>query len=325
MEYSHLRIAVKRYLLILICAEVLIFAGLFINAYTRHIIRIKISSDIKDFYWNPPAKPSWFRFEEENTTGIDDFRNIFSSLANSKGSDLEKFVAIMNWVSNRGARNSPASHLTGREDPRDLLRNLMDNKAGYGGCGHYGLIFSVASSSAGLNSRVWGIGFGKRMHTVTEGWCQELNKWVVFDVFDNSYYTRDNIPLSLFELRNIKLKGEEGHINIISTKEYYSRDVISRRLLQHIRDIALITSSDYFTTSMGNNHARYGWLGFMGDYLNATPIIIQKIAKLMSGRDRTSLYFVDNNISIRRVVMIKYAINIALIIFVVILFAYILI
>lgn len=115
--------------------------------------------------------------------------------------DIEVFRRLMKWVR---AQWSP-----GRPDPYPpinaivILDKIRKGETG-GFCAQYCFVLTQCLQSLGYKARYVTV----KGHEVTEVWSPKLLKWVMLDPLYELYISKGVIPLSVFEIHNMTLKGE---------------------------------------------------------------------------------------------------------------------
>ena len=123
-----------------------------------------------------------------------------------EGSEFEKALRLMDEYAPRLTHESNYdNHIP--INALDLLEYSLDNKNQGINCRAKAQILNEMCLSLGIYSRkVWIMPYSKYdgdCHVVNEVWDTSLNKWVMLDITNNTYWIDDNkTPLSILEIRN---------------------------------------------------------------------------------------------------------------------------
>lgn len=158
------------------------------------------------------------------------------SLLAGGGSDLDKVVAITNWVNSRWKHNG--SNSPNGKNAAEILQGA--SQGGQYSCVGYGVVLAGCLNSIGLKSRVIGLKTKDvetaqccAGHVCTEVFLNDLKKWVLCDAQFNVVPILDNKPLNAFELRegiqssykSLVLKGAENnksdYLNFVGKYLYF--------------------------------------------------------------------------------------------------------
>ncbi len=126
-------------------------------------------------------------------------------------SDFNTAINLMHWVRDQFPHGEPAHQPDPqRFDGLKLLQNL-DPKGYF--CGTAAQLFVQAYTSVGGYARRVQLRFTPNdQHSVAEAWIKELNKWVVFDVDYDLYYTVNGVPKNALELHDLWAKNESSRV-----------------------------------------------------------------------------------------------------------------
>lgn len=122
------------------------------------------------------------------------------------GTEFEKALRLMNEFAPRLTHKSDYdNHIP--INALDLLEYSLDNKNHGINCKNKAQILNEMCLSLGIYSRkVWIMPYSKYdgdCHVVNEVWDTSLNKWVMLDITNNTYWIDENTtPLSVLEIRN---------------------------------------------------------------------------------------------------------------------------
>lgn len=167
-----------------------------------------------DFYWQPEDAPGYFHFESNNAK-LSIFRDEVLPLVKAESDDLEKAIKVARHA---GSIRVPRSTLHAPrlqwDSPEGILKQIRMGKTG--NCFHYSILYSTYLASVEIKSRLWTLEGDDELqslsHTITEAYIGSLKKWILIDAFWGVYFTKDNYPLSVLELRDELLAGEAGKI-----------------------------------------------------------------------------------------------------------------
>lgn len=122
------------------------------------------------------------------------------------GSEFEKTKNLMNRFSGRLThQGNYDNHIP--MNALDLLEYSLDNKKHGINCRAKAQILNEMCLSLGIYSRkVWILPYSvydNECHVVNEIWDSNMNKWIMFDITNNTYWINENKePLSVIEIRN---------------------------------------------------------------------------------------------------------------------------
>ncbi|WP_461634078.1 transglutaminase domain-containing protein [Labilibaculum euxinus] len=135
----------------------------------------------------------------------------------------ELFFELMKWVSNQwkhdGWHAAPDSL-----NSLGILKSAHDDGQQYR-CVEYGGVLNDILNSFGYVARTVGLkhkdadyGGAGMGHVATEVWSNKLNKWIFLDPQFGIYAQKDNVPLNIFEIYQIKKVGNFEKIEFIEVK-----------------------------------------------------------------------------------------------------------
>ncbi len=191
---------------------------------------------IEHFNSNIIVKPS-YPFDYENN--IDALKRLYNShhlneVVNDKMSELEKLKALMVYTNTFMDGGIIPSFDTDIGPSAEIITKLRREK-GIGGISkHYAALFCQLALSCGFNARIIGMHTvddnGELLtHDVCEVFLNRYEKWAIFDAYQRAtYYTRNGIPQSALELREIMLNENYRTLHVFSEFGDFS-DVISVR------------------------------------------------------------------------------------------------
>jgi len=135
----------------------------------------------------------------------------------------ELFFELMEWVSNQWEHNgwhaAPDSL-----NSLGILKSVHSDGQQYR-CVEYGIVLNDILNSFGYVARAVGLkhkdadyGGAGMGHVATEVWSNKLNKWIFLDPQFGIYAQKDNFPLNIFEIYQIKKDGNFEKIEFIKVK-----------------------------------------------------------------------------------------------------------
>ncbi|MBL7130470.1 MAG: hypothetical protein ISS45_03570 [Candidatus Omnitrophica bacterium] len=298
------RISKKRLIiciLTVILVDVVIGCLLLTNpSFSRLAMWNIIESDKQDdFYWKPEDDPEYFHFEP-NSDKLSIFRNEIFSLVNDESNELERAVKIARYVGN--IATPPTAQLRGRHTPRlqwdspqGLLKQMRAGRSG-GHCFHYSILYSTYLSSIGMRSRLWALegddGLGRDSHSITEVYIGSLKKWILIDVTLGIYFTKENYPLSVLELRDELLEEEAEKILVHSVSERScSPNIAFERYARLLKCVFLRTGNDF--ANKYDARIRYGAFSRFQRYLDKLPSVWRRGLNYLLGRRDFLMHYVD--------------------------------
>jgi hypothetical protein len=165
------------------------------------------SDPVEVLFFIPPEKVHYqarFNFTFDNEEILRALRNrekLDTVIAGAK-TNIEVFLRLMKWVR---AQWSP-----GRPDPYPpidavvILDKIREGVTG-GFCAQYCVVLVQCLQSFGYKARYVTI----KRHEVTEVWSPRLSKWVMLDPLYELYISKGVNPLSVLEIHNMVLRGEQ--------------------------------------------------------------------------------------------------------------------
>lgn len=177
-----------------------------------------------------------FKYEDLGSDYLQELRTKFdlTSLASNSGTELDKVLAVVNWVHNLWEHDSCA--VPEKSDAISILTEVIEQNKKFR-CVEYSTVICACLRSLGIHSRVVGLmtkdvetreyGAG---HVVNEVFLQSLNKWVLVDGQANIIPVLNGVPLNLIELQKAISLGDK--IDLISltpcvTVEEYASYIFS--------------------------------------------------------------------------------------------------
>ncbi len=145
-----------------------------------------------------------YDFSHENYETLKSKYNLESTA--KSGTEFERALRLMNEYAPRLTHKSDYdNHIS--QSATDLLEYSLNNKNQGINCRAKAQILNEMCLSLGIYSRkVWLMPYSDYdtdCHVVNEVWDRSLNKWVMLDITNNTYWVDENkIPLSVLEIRN---------------------------------------------------------------------------------------------------------------------------
>jgi len=282
-------------LIILISVDILIIY--FLITY-RPFSRLAIwniieSNNYNFFYWHPNNAPSLFYFQKQHTK-LDNFKKEIIELIKDKNSDLDKVLAIDNYlISLDNNKINKTTEILKWDSADKFLKQIKEGKIGT--CFHYSIIFSCFLSSIGIYSRLWsleGDDVLKRFgHTVVEIYLNDLNKWVMLDVINGIYFKEKDNILSVLDLREKLLNKKTENINILSINPKVKKNRFINIYSRLLKTVFLRTGNDFLDKY--DPKIRYGKLFWLADIFDIFPSNIRKGISYLIGRPEYLIHYVD--------------------------------
>ncbi len=145
-----------------------------------------------------------YDFSNENYEKLKSEYNIEATAKD--GTEFERALRLMDEYAPRLTHKSDYKNSI-PQSATELLEYSLDNKKQGINCRAKAQILNEMCLSLGIYSRkVWIMPYSKYdtdCHVVNEVWDSSLNKWVMLDITNNTYWVdENNTPLSIFEIRN---------------------------------------------------------------------------------------------------------------------------
>lgn len=151
-----------------------------------------------------------FKYESSDISEMVELREKYSldEIIAGKRSDLDKFIALRNWVQTRWEKHG-YDQIEEKSDSLKILEAAAKGKLLQ--CWYYATVLVQCATSLGFKARRLGIGIyptvvrpGNTGHIIAEIWSDELGKWVVMDADMNCHYeSLDGVPLGALEIHDI--------------------------------------------------------------------------------------------------------------------------
>jgi hypothetical protein len=212
------------------------------------IIKIIVSGNVHYFlkFDNGKIKernPSFWMFAMDSTERADEdwLRQEISSIIMNLTNDLDKYIAIREWVIDQATKTDAHLLIKGGDSPGTIIKKLRQGDGAL--CGIIAKAYVGAVNSVGLTVRevaLWRYyplvkGLVPNGHNVTEVWVKELNKWALMDPTYNLYFTIDGIPASTLDMHKALASGikkvkpvQSGDLTWLYDKEYTQNEIIER-------------------------------------------------------------------------------------------------
>lgn len=169
-----------------------------------------------------------FEYENPNDPALQKLRDDYKldEVVAGATNDWEITIKLMRWttryVDAQNSRNHggpgvvPASEreiqaalAEGKTPPPrgasglDLMKQL--EAGGTGACGTFNRVFQSALAAYGIFGR--DLNIGPAWHAVTDVWSDHWGKWIFMDSMTCAYFESAGVPLSAFEIMNLRLAG----------------------------------------------------------------------------------------------------------------------
>ena len=159
-----------------------------------------------------------------NTVEYSELKKYILSKTTIKSKDEPAlFFELMEWVSNQWEHNGWHA-APDTLNSLGILKSAHDEGEQYR-CVEYGIVLDDILKSFGYTARTvalkhkdvdyGGAGMG---HVATEVWSNKLNKWIFLDPQFGIYARKDNAPLNIYEIYQIKKEGNFEKIEFIEIK-----------------------------------------------------------------------------------------------------------
>lgn len=156
-----------------------------------------------------------------NTTVFSNLKKyVLSKTTITTKEEPEIYFELMKWVSNQWKHNgwnSAPDSLNSLE----ILKSVHDEGLEYR-CVEYGIVLNDILKSFGFPARTVGLkhidtdyGGAGMGHVAIEVWSNKFNKWIFLDPQFGIYAEKNNIPLNIFEIYQIKSQGNFKQIEFI--------------------------------------------------------------------------------------------------------------
>lgn len=269
--------------------------ALMVFAHNPHRIRAALykvieTDDRKDFTWQPEEAPAWYRVDRPEL--YRDFMSEAQEVISNISSEFQQYVALMNYT-----RNLCTNKGTGREiiatdvyQIRKILKNGFET-----GCDPYARLFLAYLRSINRDVRIIGLeqndGLGVNGHAVNEVWVKELKKWVLFDVYNNAFFTFDGIPLSILEVRDKIYQGKSDLIQVYQGDIFAipKAKIINYYADKMMQDIVLDGGGNLI---YGHNH-HYGILKILTPILSRLSRKIGRALENIFGERDLRIHLID--------------------------------
>ena len=159
----------------------------------------------------PVAPP--FEFERWDDPGIAELRGAapIGSLAVERRPDYPSLLAASEWVA-RTLHPGPqmvayATHF----DAREILERTRRGE-GFD-CGTFAWTLIQVLGSLGINARLVELETDEGLgHSVTEAWCDDLERWIVLDPYTATTFELHGVPLSALDLHRLWKAGRSREV-----------------------------------------------------------------------------------------------------------------
>ncbi len=313
----------KKPLFIILIIDV-IFIALFVNI--RSIPRLAIwnikTIEDKIFFSSSSNKSDDFNFEKK-TSEIGLFNEEIIEVISDKETDLEKIEKILLFLkTNYIDTFRPKDDRLVWGSPLYLKKQVENGARGIN-CFHFSILFNSYVSSLGYRSRIWALegddyleGFG---HTVVEIFLSDLDRWVVFDPSFSIYFSVNNMPIGLLDLK-YHIAYNKDDIGIHGFPRYFSRQPIIE-LYRRLTQLVLLRSSSDFSYKLNDSRLRWGGLFFISGLLSRLPYEAQRGLEMLLGRKEYFYQLKENDnlafqvLAVRMFILILLIANIYIVLF----------
>lgn len=147
------------------------------------------------------------------------YRFVFPGIENSQrivydGENIEHLLSAVSWIYTHGNSDSDKNY-------DELNKKAMNSKI-YGICNTISIWILKTLEAHNTSARLvqtmtldeWNT--YDNSHTMIEVYRNDLNKWVLYDLDNNAYFTDDGIPLSLYEFVD-KVQNDDYEIKFLAS------------------------------------------------------------------------------------------------------------
>lgn len=274
--------------------------ALMVFAQNQHRIRAVIykvieTDDRKDFTWRPKEAPSWYKVDPPQL--YKDFISEPQEMISNISSEFQQYVALMNYTRNLCTNKGTDVEIIADDvyEIREILKNGFET-----GCAPYAWLFLAYLRSIDRDVRVIGLeyndGLGASGHAVNEVWVKKLQKWVLFDVYNNVFFTFDDMPLSTLEMRDKIYQGKSDLIQVYQGD--IQGDIFAIPKAKIINYYADKTIQDIVLVGKGNliysYEHRYGILQILAPIFDKLPRRIWRVLENIFGQGDLRVHFIDD-------------------------------
>lgn len=193
----------------------------------------------------------WSIFTEEYLTELRETYNL-EELVSGCSSDLEKVVAVSDWVTNLWVHDG--YNIPEDEDPLYILKQVTENGAKYR-CVEYGIVTTGCLTSLGITARTLHLktkdcqtrreGAG---HVVTEVYLNDLDKWIMVDSQFGTIPMLGSVPMNAVEFA-VALEEELEELDVlwVSDKEASTTEYdVDESYYQWIKEYLYYLDTEYY-------------------------------------------------------------------------------
>lgn len=255
-----------------------------------------IESDNRgDFYWRVEEPPAFFYFEP-NTNKLDAFREEISPIVGNNTDELSRALKIAEYVMNIAPAREALSGRLKWDSPTGMLSQIRGGKTG-AHCFHHSILYSTYLASVGIKSRLWALegddGPGGKSHTVAEVYLKDPDKWAMIDISHRLYFMKDDILLSVFELRDELLRNNSSTVSALDIPDGGKKD--NKRIHPYrglMRSLFLRSANDF--ENKYDAKIRYGILSKFHGPLDLLPSVYRRGMDYLFGRRDFLIHYVDD-------------------------------
>jgi len=176
-----------------------------------------------------------FEYEDPCHPRLDQLRDHYrlDHIVRGTHTEYEDAWCVANWLRTRFGYGDSDHPVDRNFNALDILQRGENGETFK--CGAISGVFIQCLLSLGIQARLLNIESPqKQAHVITEVWCNDLRKWVLFDVDNNLSYTIQNKPASAYDLHKSWIesnwerveiaRGETQHIKVPDINEYRKVD-----------------------------------------------------------------------------------------------------
>lgn len=151
------------------------------------------------------------------------------------GGDFQRALRVMQWLTDKTFYNGHSLVFQSDNSVKILKSSYENGFKKAINCRAKAIV--LTDCLLALDFKAYPVFIGND-HVVVHVFCGELNKWVMLDPSLNSYFTQDDTPLNLLELRRLFTDGNTPKLNGYSlngtqrAKEYYIYNFIRQNLIK---------------------------------------------------------------------------------------------
>lgn len=248
----------------------------------------------ESFYWRPSDKPGYFYFEPKSEALLV-FCNDILDLAKDENDEFKRVVKIAKYTASLIGRN--ATYRLNWDSPTEMLKQIKTGKFA-ANCFLLSILYSTYLASIDIPARLWTLEgndeLGKISHTVNEVYVGSLKKWVLIDIMDEVYFTKDSLNLSLLELRQGLLNESAKGIQVnyfMDDERNFNQSEFLENYRQLVKCAFLRAGNDF--VNRYDSKLRYGVLRVFQKHLDLLPSQWRRGISYLFGRKDFLVHYVD--------------------------------